>query len=176
MDKRALTAAVLLGLAAFPAAAVTAPGGLPARLQAAPGEEAAFMLSAEGVHVFECKPGGDATGFSWAFVAPDATLFDGGRTAATQTRPDLWESSSDRSSVTAVPRTTAVASEADLPWALFAAQPLADTGLFAGVTSIQRVNTAGGVAPSAACDPDDAGRELRVPFTADYYFYRGALG
>jgi len=175
MNARAV-ATIFLGLAALPAAAVTAPGGLPPRLQAAPGEEPAFMLAAEGVHVFECKPGNGPTGFTWSFVAPDATLFEGARTAATQTRPDLWESATDRSSVTAVPRTTAQAGDADLPWALFAAQPLADAGLFAGVTSIQRVNTAGGVAPAADCGADRAGSELRVPFTADYYFYRRAAG
>lgn len=162
---------IVLGLAAVPAAAITAPGGLPPRLQPSAAEEPAFMLSAEGVHVFECKPGGP-DGFTWSFVAPDATLFEGSRTAATQSVPNLWESSSDRSSVTAVARATQSAAEGDLPWALFGAQPLSDTGLFAGVTSIQRINTAGGVAPSQACSEDSAGSELRIPFTADYYFYR----
>jgi Protein of unknown function (DUF3455) len=43
-------------------------------------------------------------------------------------------------------------------------------GIFDGVTYIQRVNTVGGIAPA---DPGDfLGEEARVPYTADYFFYR----
>ena len=45
-------------------------------------------------------------------------------------------------------------------------------GLFAGVTSFQRVNTNGGAPPRAGCDADHGGAEARQNFTADYYFYR----
>ena len=48
----------------------------------------------------------------------------------------------------------------------------AEAGMFAGITSIQRVNTFGGAVPAQACDTDHAGAESRVPFSADYYFYR----
>jgi hypothetical protein len=44
--------------------------------------------------------------------------------------------------------------------------------MFAGVTSIQRVNTTGGVAPPGGCSAANAGAESRVPFTAQYYFYK----
>jgi hypothetical protein len=40
----------------------------------------------------------------------------------------------------------------------------------AGVSSIQRVNTAGGLAPGEACGPANAGAVARVPYTADYNF------
>lgn len=170
--KHAAIVALAVGLAAPPAGAITAPG-VPPRLQPSALEEPAFMLSAEGVHIFECKPGGP-TGFTWRFVAPAATLYEGARSAATQSAPDLWEAANDRSSVAGVARTVVDAAEGDLPWALYGAHGLAETGLFAGVTSIQRINTAGGVAPSESCSETDAGSELRVPFTADYYFYRRA--
>jgi hypothetical protein len=52
------------------------------------------------------------------------------------------------------------------------ALPTEDAGLFAGVTSVQRVNTSGGVAPAAGCDADNVGKEARSRFSADYYFYR----
>jgi hypothetical protein len=47
------------------------------------------------------------------------------------------------------------------------------TGGCAGskVTSIQRVNTAGGVAPGSGCSQAAAGTPTRVPYTADYYFF-----
>jgi hypothetical protein len=38
------------------------------------------------------------------------------------------------------------------------------------VTYIQRVNTVGGLAPEYA--GDYVGEEVRVPYAADYYFYR----
>jgi hypothetical protein len=40
------------------------------------------------------------------------------------------------------------------------------------VTSIQRVRTAGGAAPAAGCDAARVGEEVRVAFSAEYYFYK----
>ena len=43
----------------------------------------------------------------------------------------------------------------------------------ASTTFIQRVNTAGGVAPATGCtNADDIGRRVFVPYTTDYVFYR----
>lgn len=164
----------LTAAAALPAAAIPEPPGASARIRPSAGEEAAFVLSAEGAHVFECKP--VAGGHAWTFVAPDLTLYEGGRSVATQTVPNQFESSSDRSSVSATLRSTQPAGGQALPWALMSAAPLGETGLFAGVTSIQRVNTSGGVAPASGCDSGAAGTQLRVPVTADYYFYRRRAG
>jgi len=43
-------------------------------------------------------------------------------------------------------------------------------GVFAGTTFIQRVNTTGGKAPSA--NGTFVGQVARIPYTADYFFYR----
>jgi len=46
-----------------------------------------------------------------------------------------------------------------------------DAGLFTGTQHIERLNTDGGVAPSAAtCNADAGGVTQKVPYTADYYF------
>ena len=164
----------LAAAAALPAAAIPEPSGATARIRPSAAEEAAFVLAAQGVHVFECKP--VASGYSWTFVAPDVTLYDGGRSVATQTVPNQWESTSDRSSVAATVRSTQAPAAESLPWALMSAAPLSETGLFAGVTSIQRVNTTGGVAPASGCTESAVGSETRVPFTADYYFYKRRAG
>lgn len=42
------------------------------------------------------------------------------------------------------------------------------------VTYIQRLATAGGIAPMDGCDPSRAGDERAVPYTATYAFYYGA--
>lgn len=165
-------AALALCLAAAPAAAAVAePSGLVAGLRASADEEAAFVLTADGAHVYQCKA--TAAGpAAWTFVAPDATLYEGTRSIGVHKSPTLFESTSDRSSVSALLRATQAAGGGNLPWALYRAQPLAASGMFAGITSIQRVNTAGGVAPATGCSAANLGAETRVPFTADYYFYR----
>jgi len=60
----------------------------------------------------------------------------------------------------------------NIPWELLGAMPAGEAGMFAGVTSIQRVNTRGGGVPTAACDDTRVGEEARSAFTADYYFYK----
>ncbi len=59
-----------------------------------------------------------------------------------------------------------------IPWLILSAVE-ANTigpGIFERTTFIQRVNTTGGVAPAAA--PTALGQEARVPYTAEYFFYR----
>jgi len=168
----ALSAMVLF--AALPAAAVVAPpAGLTANLTAPADEQPAFALRAEGVHVFECRQlPGDATRFAWTFTAPEATLYDGGTPVARHAAENMFEATGDRSTVTATLRARQDGGANNLPWLLMRAQATPDAGLFAGVTSVQRVNTAGGVAPDSGCEESNAGKEARVPFAAEYYFYR----
>jgi hypothetical protein len=45
-------------------------------------------------------------------------------------------------------------------------------GILTKATYVQRLNTAGGSAPSTGCAVSaDAGRQVLVPYTANYYFY-----
>ena len=60
----------------------------------------------------------------------------------------------------------------NIPWLLLSGSPTEGAGKFTGVTSIQRVATKGGVEPDGGCDASKAGQEVRVPYTADYYFYK----
>jgi Protein of unknown function (DUF3455) len=39
------------------------------------------------------------------------------------------------------------------------------------VSSIQRLQTKGGKAPASGCAPSDKGKQARVFYTAEYYFY-----
>jgi hypothetical protein len=166
-------AAWLLAVALPAGAAIAEPSGIAPGIRATPDEEPAFMLSANGVHVYHCKQSpSDPNAYAWYFTAPDATLYEGSRTIGTHKTVNLWESTSDRSSVSGVVRSTQSAGGDNLPWALYRAEPLAASGMFAGVTSIQRVNTSGGAAPAGGCTAANAGQESRVPFTAQYYFYK----
>jgi hypothetical protein len=162
-----------LALVALPAAAAVTPPAVTGNLAALANEEAAFVLHGEGVHVFECKPlAGNPDQFRWTFSAPDATLYDAGRPIARSTSENVFEAIADRSTVSGGIRARQDGGANNLPWLLLRAQSTPDDGLFAGVTSVQRVNTSGGVAPTEGCDVNNVGKEARSNFTADYYFYR----
>ena len=57
-----------------------------------------------------------------------------------------------------------------IPWLLLQAVSNEGDGKFSDVTYIQRVNTVGGTAPATAGDAMHL--EARVPYTAEYFFYR----
>lgn len=155
------------------AAAISEPEGVSAALRAGPGEAASFVLAAEGVQIYACKPRPpDASAFQWAFVAPEATLTQSGTRVGRHGAGPVWESISDRSSVKGTVAQRQEGGAGNIPWLLLRGTPNETPGLFAGVTSIQRVNTRGGVEPATACDASHSGEEARVPYTADYYFYK----
>jgi len=187
--------AVLLALAA-PARAqeeIQAPAGkqahqlgkdkrapeVPASLQAPDGNKVSFQAYAIGVQIYGATASATSpTGFAWTFQAPEAVLFDADGNVvgmhyafAGPTRP-AWESESGSRVVGArtVPPVT-VTSNA-IPWLILSAVPTntVGPGIFARTTYIQRVNTTGGLAPATA--PAALGQEARVPYTAEYFFYR----
>ena len=168
MERAILASALLLSAAS---AAALSPPSVPPRLQPGPAETLAFGLTATGVHVYECRPNARG-GYKWTFVRPDVTLSDDSGSVATQQEPNLWQDSRDRSTVSAVVRASAPAGGDNLPWTLMAAASHSGTGTFSGVTSVQRVNTVGGVAPGSGCDELSVGTSTNVAFSADYYFYR----
>ncbi|TWO70282.1 DUF3455 domain-containing protein [Caenimonas sedimenti] len=145
---------------------------VPAKLQPA-GETISHVVPAKGVQIYECRAKAGAAGQAeWAFVAPEAELFDrrGVRIGKHYGGPH-WEAL-DGSKVVAAVRERADAPAADaIPWLLLGARPVGPAGEFSKVTSIQRVNTVGGIAPRDGCGSATLGRQARVAYTADYYFF-----
>lgn len=166
--------ALLASLATFTAvAAIGEPAGIPPRLRAGPNEQLAFRLTGNGVNVYQCKSTvANPDVYAWYFVAPDATLYDGSHEVARMASPDQMEALSDTTSVSGFVRAAQSAGPTDLPWMRASALANGDTGLFAGVTSYQRVNTRGGAAPASGCSANNVGEEARIAFDADFYFYR----
>ena len=165
---------LFLSFIALPAlAAITEPSGLSEKLRPSANEQVAFVLNAEGVQIYACNPSAnDPNAYAWAFVAPEATLAEGGASIGRHSAGPMWESSSDRSSVRGAVRERQDGGAGNIPWLLLGAIPAGTDGKFAAVTSIQRVATRGGVAPTETCDATKVGQEVRVPYTADYYFYK----
>jgi len=166
MNLRPVTTGGLVLLLAGCAAAITPPRAVPPALH--PGTDATLVLTtaARGVQIYECRGG------SWTFVAPQAELFDSaGRIVGTHGAGPFWQASDGSRVVAGVQARADAPAAGAIPWLLLAARPdAADRGVLSGVTRIQRVNTAGGSAPSGPCDTP--GRPLHVPYSADYHFYR----
>ncbi len=110
-------------------------------------------------------------GTSWGFVAPSATLFAdraGHGAVASHFGGPTWQSNSGGTVVgTVVDHCTPDA--ASIPWLSLTGGP-DGPGIFAKVAFIQRLNTVGGNAPSTPGSV--VGEEARVPYTADYLFYK----
>jgi hypothetical protein len=146
---------------------------VPDTLKPGANESLAMIVPAKGVQIYECRARtGQVGGYEWAFVAPEADLFDAsGKRIGRHYAGPHWESTDGSKIVgTVKERVDAPVAEA-IPWLLLAAKSVGSEGSFSKVTSIQRVSTAGGVAPKAGCSQAAAGTPARIDYTADYYFF-----
>jgi hypothetical protein len=164
-------AAALLTACATPLP-VRAPVVVPAALQPT-NERAAFTLGAVGVQIYECKTAPDKAVPSWAFVAPQAELMDAaGAKAGTHGAGPFWQAADGSRVVGSVKARADAPAAGAIPWLLLAVRGEGAAGRFTPVTSIQRINTAGGVAPAQGCaGVADLGQRAQVPYTADYVFF-----
>jgi hypothetical protein len=135
---------------------------------AAPGESVVATFHGEGAQIYDCKA--DAGGkLTWQFREPIATLLADGKTVGRHYAGPNWEAT-DGSAVTGkavanVPGTT----PGDIPWLKLEVTARRGAGTLAGVTTVQRINTRGGVL-SGACDR--AGAYFSAHYAADYVFLR----
>jgi hypothetical protein len=146
---------------------------VPDKLKPAMTESLSMIVRAKGLQIYECRAKKDqAGGYEWAFVAPEADLFDArGHKIGRHYAGPHWEST-DGSKILGTVKERAEAPTSDaIPWLLLSAKSVGPDGSFSKVTSIQRVNTAGGVAPAAGCSQAVAGTPARIDYTADYYFF-----
>ena len=166
--------AMLFLAAAIPcAAAIAEPAGISLALRVPADEQPVIVLNAQGVQIYTCKASeSDPKAYRWVFVAPEATLLEDGTAVGKHGAGPTWELTSDRTSVAGTVRQRQDGGAGNIPWLLLAAKPVEGSGRLAGVTSIQRVATKGGVEPTDACNESKSGQEVRVPYTADYYFYK----
>jgi len=144
------------------------PADICEKLQAPEGNDVAFHTYALGVQVYRWN------GTAWAFVGPVANLFadDNYRgQVGTHYAGPTWESNSG-SRVVARRVADCSPNPSAIPWLRLEAVTTEGPGIFDGVTQVQRVNTTGGSAPAAP--GSFVGQEARVPYTAEYYFYRAA--
>jgi hypothetical protein len=135
---------------------------------AAPGETGIVTLHAEGAQVYDCKAGADGK-LVWAFREPIATLLLDGKTVGRHYAGPNWDHV-DGSGVTAKTVGNAPGKTAnDIPWLKLEVTARRGSGVLAGATTVQRINTVGGVM-SGACEK--AGAFHSAPYSTEYVFLR----
>ena len=137
---------------------------------AAPGETVVATLQAVGAQIYQCEVGADGK-LAWAFREPIASLFLDGKTVGRHYAGPNWELI-DGSAVVAkaagnVPGKTAD----DIDWLKLEVTSHRGSGALSGVTTVQRLNTKGGVY-TGVCDK--AGVLRTAPYAADYVFLKRA--
>jgi hypothetical protein len=132
------------------------------------------MAHAEGAQIYECKQKSEASSsqppaLTWQFREPFATLKSNGLSIGRHYAGPNWDYFDGSGVKGKVIASAPGASEGDIPWLKLDVVEHRGHGVLTDVTTIQRINTKGGVA-SGACEI--AGRLLSVPYSADYVFVR----
>jgi hypothetical protein len=135
---------------------------------AAPGENAIVTFHAEGAQIYECKAGNDGK-LAWAFREPIATLILDGKTVGRHYAGPTWEHADGSAVVAKAAANVAGQTANDIPWLKLEVTAHRGAGLLSGVTTVQRINTRGGV-HAGACDR--AGALHSAPYAADYVFLK----
>jgi hypothetical protein len=171
----ALSAAFLAVSGCASGPAITPPE-VPANLRPPSGEVLFLEARGSGVQIYECvlKPG-QPPAYEWIFRGPEAALVDpSGHSLGKHYAGPTWESNDGSSVVGEIKAHDPGPSANAIPWLILTTKATAATGAFSATTSIQRVRTVGGIAPSEACGASNAAQVARVPYSATYYFYRAA--
>jgi len=200
--KRFATAGMIAAALAAAASAQTTGDSVPrvpANLEVPSGNTVFLAGRAIGTQNYVCLPA--PSGVAWTFFNPQATVFFDAKLfgiaidhqiithflspnpAEKDTARVTWQSSEDSSAVWGKAAQSStdpgyVAARA-IPWVLLQAvgTKAGPTGgdTLAQTTYVQRLNTAGGVAPQTGCaDATNIGATALVPYTADYFFYKAA--
>lgn len=177
MLKTSKVTVLLLALIAAGCASVQASRStvqVPDKLKPGANESLAMIVHAKGVQIYECRAGKDqGRNYEWAFVAPEADLFNaGGNRIGRHYAGPHWESTDGSKILGALKERADAPAAGAIPWLLLTTKSVGSEGSFSKVTSVQRVSTVGGMAPKAGCSQAAAGTPARIHYTADYYFYK----
>ena len=162
----------ILMAAGIGAAQSVVPRDVPDNLKVPAGEKVFIHARAKGVQIYSCAAGTDGK-YSWMLKAPKAELFDEqGKLIGEHFAGPTWKLK-DGSEVTGKKVDEHQAPKAGaIPWLLVTVTGHKGSGALKTVTTIQRVNTEGGMADAAkVCDASKSGTESESSYSADYYFY-----
>jgi hypothetical protein len=134
---------------------------------AAKGEMVVLQVHAAGAQIYQCKA--DASGqTTWQFREPIASLFRDGKTVGRHYAGPTWEINVSSIVGKGIGRAPGATTK-DIPWLKLDVSDRHGDGPLKDVTTVQRINTAGGNLEGAC----EKGGELRAePYAADYIFLK----
>ena len=156
------------------ACASTAPRqtiSVPENLRVPDDQPLLLRAAARGAQIYTCKArAAEPSAFEWVLKAPEAELFDeSGAKIGRHYAGPTWQSADGSRVVGEVMQRSPA--QGTIPWLLLRARSNEGAGALASVKYVQRVDTVGGLAPSAGCDTAHEGTEARVSYSANYDFY-----
>jgi Protein of unknown function (DUF3455) len=161
----------------------------PEPLSVPKGQTLLLTSKAKGSQIYVCRStpkdtsgyGDEPDTYQWVLKAPEAVLFNAkGLQQGKHYLGPTWEWQDGSKIQGKVKAKVDAPDSQSIPWLLLEAhQPTpmstktdAVGGVLNSVEWVQRLNTVGGKAPQTGCDRSSQNREVRVSYTADYYFYR----
>jgi hypothetical protein len=162
---------IALMLAACASTPAPRPVAIPEELRVPDGQRLLLRAAARGAQIYTCKAkAADPAAFEWVLKAPEAELFDqSGAKIGKHYAGPTWENADGSRVVGEVMQRSPA--QGAVPWLLLRAKSNEGAGAFTSAKYIQRLDTVGGIAPSAGCDAAHAGAEVRVDYSANYAFY-----
>jgi Protein of unknown function (DUF3455) len=152
-----------------------ASANVPANIKPANTEKLVMHLPAIGVQIYECRIANNVDGkpAQWTFVAPEADLFEqpNMRLVGKHDAGPHWTLLDGSKVAGKVASRADATNQGAIPSLLLSAKSVGGAGRLDKVTNIQRLNTVGGVAPTSGCTSADVGKQARIYYTADYYFF-----
>jgi Protein of unknown function (DUF3455) len=134
-------------------------------------------LHAEGAQIYECKPdpsnktSSEGHALSWQFREPSAALIVDGKSIGRHYAGPNWDHIDGSGVKGKVVASALGATSNDIPWLTIDVVDHRGNGTLSGVTTVERINTKGGVAQGSC---ESAGNYLSIPYSADYVFLRKA--
>jgi hypothetical protein len=167
------------------AAWLTPPANLPSAIAVPSGATLAVHDHGVGTQIYTCTASGGADAgadagavtYAWVLKGPNAVLSDATfAQVGTHGIGPTW-TSSDGSMISGAKLAQASSTVSGaIPWLLLKATSTGGAGVFANVTYVQRLNTAGGPAPATGCGAGTVNTDTSVAYSADYYFFTGGSG
>ena len=134
-------------------------------------EELVLVAHAKGFQIYICRtdPAGQP---AWVLKAPEALLYDEqGNVLGKHFGGPTWKHNDGSEICGKMAAKVDSPGAGAIPWLLLNVTDHSGNGVFSRVTTIQRVHTAGGLAPASGCTGADLEKEFKSSYTADYYFY-----
>lgn len=165
----ATLAATLAGCASMPPPKAPT---VPAALQVPVGAVLYLEALATGVQIYECTRRPDGA-FEWTFRFPEAPLTDrAGKNIGKHYAGPTWEGLDGSKVVGEVRARDPGPVPGAIPWLLLGVKSTSGAGTFDTTRFIHRTATVGGVAPAGGCGEGTLGTQSRVPYKAEYFYYR----